>query len=107
MRQQMTNYQLMLLRDDISRQSKESPAFAIFNKEKINRFFNQNAISLKILASRTAEIKKKHCILGEDGEPVTVETDGRTEIQFPTDKAKKACTDEITEFLNRTVTIEL
>jgi len=107
MRKQMTNYQLMLLRDDINKQANESPAFAIFNQEKISRFFNKNAITLKILSTKVADIKKEHCILGEDGEPLTHEVDGRKEIQFATDEAKKACTDQITEFLNRTVTVEL
>ncbi len=107
MRKEMTNYQLMLLRDDINSQANHSPAFAFFNEQKIKNFFSRNAMSLTLLRNKTAEIKKHYCLVDETGEPLTKDVDGRKELVYPSQEASEQCKEELTEFLNRSVTVEL
>lgn len=107
MRREMTNYQLMLLRDDINAQTNQSPAFAFFNDQKIKNFFSRNAMSLALLRNKTAEIKKQYCLVDESGEPLIKEVDGRKELVYPSQEANDLCKEELTEFLNRLVSVEL
>lgn len=107
MRFEMTYFELMNIDQDIKQQSHQSPAFRFFNAAKIENFRKRNYMALTLLSRKTVEIKKAWCLLDEKNEPLTKDgANGGKEVVYPNDDAKKKCTEELTEFLNRSVTVE-
>lgn len=104
MRRDITNYQLMLIRDDMKNLS---PAMQLLLAPKIEQFFQKNKNVLTILNDKTTAIKKKYAKLDESGNFVVEEINGKKEVTYETEEARKACTEELTAFLNITIKVEL
>ena len=107
MRREMKFYELLLLRDDIASQKQNSPAFRYFFESKIQLFHSKNAIALSLLHSKLKEIKTQYCLVDDKGQPIIKEVNGKQEVVYPSKEANDLCKKEITEFLNRSVTVEL
>jgi len=60
MKQQSTYKELMNIDQDIRIQMSASPAFVLFNREKIKRFQQDNAVRLKMLADTINELMESH-----------------------------------------------
>lgn len=60
MKIQSTYKELLNIDQDIIQQMDISPAFALFNREKIKRFKQDNAVRLKILADTINELMESH-----------------------------------------------
>lgn len=60
MKIQSTYKELMNIDQDIVFQMNNSPAFSVFNREKIKRFKQENAVRLKILADTVNELMESH-----------------------------------------------
>lgn len=107
MRKEMKFYELMLLRDDIAAQKQNSPAFLFFFESKIQLFHSKNAMALSLLHNKLKEIKTRYCLVDDKGQPILKEVNGKKEVVYPSKEANDLCKQEITEFLNRSVTVEL
>jgi hypothetical protein len=93
----ITYRQLFELSNDINLQAKNSPAFAFFNKGRIERFRRENAMQLKILESRINELARNNALHDEHGVPV-IEND---EYRFLTPETKQAYLDGINSFFKQ------
>jgi len=60
MKIQSTYKELLKIDQDIIQQMDISPAFALFNRNKIKRFKQDNAVRLKILADTINELMESH-----------------------------------------------
>ena len=106
MRQLITNDALFALEADIQNQMKNSPAFFFFNKEKVNRFYQQNNLNLKVINDRMAGFIKKY-VQHENDEPKTEEKDGQKVYVFATKEDEEAYLADTREFLNRSIYVEV
>lgn len=107
MRHDVTNSQLLALETDIQKQMQSSAAFFFFNKEKVRRFYQQNAISLSILNKKMAAAVEKYVVHKDEKPETATDKDGVLIYVFNSDEDEKKYRDETAEFLNRTVKIEL
>lgn len=107
MKRQLTYLELKTLNDDIEQLEKERPGVAFLLEPKLSQFKRQNAINLRILKLKPSEIKNQYCLKDADNNPVIEEVDGKKLLQYPDEDSKDKATVELTEFFNRTVTVEL
>ena len=106
-RQQLTNKQLQLLRNDINSQTHRSPAFYFFNRPRIERFFHQNALALKVLQSREDELIRKYVQHDESGKPMTRQENGELVWVFATDELRQQYLEDQENILSKAVLIEV
>lgn len=107
-REEITNHQLALLRNDVLNLTNSSPAFRLFFKEKINRFFSFNAISLKVLNTKMEALVNQYVKHDEEGKPVTEQKeDGTTHYVFSCPEDEEKYKQEWEAFMNRSVKIEI
>jgi hypothetical protein len=65
------NYrQLDAIQRDMAAIQKNSPALALLLSEKINNFYQKNAMRLKILNGKRFDLAKKHCLLDANEQPM-------------------------------------
>jgi hypothetical protein len=102
----MTNAQLQAISIEVDELRKHSPAVSFLLKEKINRFYQQNGLQLKIIDKKKDEFAKQHCLLEASGEPMTEDKEGIKHYKFIDDEAKNKYLDAITEFMERSVYVE-
>jgi hypothetical protein len=102
-----TNGFLNDARQDIARLTNASPAFSLFFKDKINRFWGQNKLLLKILDDRLSEFARKYAKHDEEGKPILEKKEGADHYTFETPEKEKEYKDAVTEFFNREIYIEL
>lgn len=107
MGQPATNNQLLALEADIQQLSSSSPAFFFFNKEKIRRFYQQNAINLKIIQQKMAGFIEKYVVHDEKNQPKTEDKDGQTVYVFACEDDEFEYRNETSDFLNRSIFIEI
>lgn len=107
-RTELTNLELNALQRDVESLSQSSPAFRIFLKEKIKRFYQQNAMQLQSLNNFLRRNVKEHVQHDENDQPMTEEREGGIKhYVFATPEDEKAYVDDATEFMNRTICIEI
>ena len=106
MRIETTNLELMNLANNVKELENSNPILKYFLHQKFENFHKRNSMSLKLLHNKVRAIKLSHASKDEEGEAITIEKNGNTELQYPSDEAKKLCAEELTEFLSRSVTIE-
>lgn len=102
-----TNGQLNAIRQDIFAMSAASPSYRFFFREKIQRFFMQNKLMLKIVDERMAEFIKKYVVHDEAGSPVTEKKDEEEHYTFKDDKTKEEYTAAVKEFMEGEIHIEM
>lgn len=102
-----TNGFLNEARQDIARLSQTSPAFNLFLRDKITRFWSQNKLLLKILDDRLVEFAKKYALHDDAGNPILENKDGQDHYTFKDAETEQAYKDAVTDFLNREIHIEL
>lgn len=110
MQQQCSYGQLGVIIKNIEHQASISPAFELFNREKIKRFFTQNAIRINIFK------EKQHKLFSENIEVVkdpkgdyykTIEVDGKQQWEYISDDHKKTFEEETEKFMQLTFSINL
>jgi hypothetical protein len=106
-RTELTNHELNALQRDVESLSQTSPAFRIFLKEKIKRFYQQNAVQLQRLNNFLRKNVKEHVQHDENDQPMTEERDGVKHYKFATLEDEEAYIADATTFMNRTIYIEL
>lgn len=101
------NYALLhLLNNDINLQSQRSPAFALFNKEKIRRFQQLNEYRLRLLDKNHTALVKKYVQHDEEGKPKTQKNDkGGEEYLYESEEKKDQHTKEHEEFMSQGIDI--
>lgn len=92
---QFTYGQLASVRDDIVFYRKNSPAFCLFNDEKINRFFSDHQHSLRVFDERRQKIISELVKHDHDGVPMT-EVGENGQVLYVFDTPEKE-----TEYLER------
>ncbi len=102
MKQIITYRELENTANDISQQMEVSPAFKLFNKEKISRFFDRNRNRLEIIIEKRKELISLY-VKHERGQPVTIESDGVQVYDFDDNENKEKYMAAINEFMNRTL----
>ncbi len=107
MRREITNNELFVLKNDIDNIERNSPGLAFLLGQKINMFRRQNAMVLNILKLKLKTIKEQYCMKDEDGKAITVLVDGSEQLQYPDKESEEQCASEITEFLNRSIMVEI
>jgi len=108
MTQDCTYGQLQAIINDINRQCTQSPAFELFNREKIKRFYQQNAIRIQSLHDRRNKIFEANVKKDEKGEHyLQVDVDGKKDWDFISDEHKAVFEKETAEFLTLTFKINL
>lgn len=104
---QMQNFQLQNILNGLN-QLTNNPALAILLDDKIKRLQNNNAILIKVLIKRCDELVEKYVAHDENLKPKTQTDDkGVLVYVFETPELEEQYKDEMTEFLNRTITIEI
>lgn len=107
-RVEVTNKELLNLRDDINTWANSSPAFRFFMINKIAMFFKQNGFILNIADKKVLDIIRTYAIHDKDDRPVTiVKEDGKTHYTFIDEATQKEYVDTLNEFLGRHVSIEM
>lgn len=104
---ELTYGQLLALRDDIIRQQQTSAAFFYFNKSRVEKFFNQNQMALKVLKSRMDEYVKKYVKFDADAQPITEEKDGTLVYTFYSEESKEQYKKALNNFMALKISIEL
>lgn len=107
MNQLITYGELSALEQDIRRQQQISPAFVIFNKEKIRRFYQQNNLRLKILQDTIKDLVSKHVLHDEKDKPVTQEVEGQLRYKFIDEGAQKEYEEKVTAFFALNIELHL
>jgi hypothetical protein len=105
-RLEITNADFRTLLADIDNQKRTSPAFGFFLKEKINRFYQQNAMCIKILNKFMADNIKTYVEHDSDGKPMIEERDGGHFYKFETPEKEKEYLEKANEFMGRTILVE-
>lgn len=103
---QITYNDLMLLERDIYEQMK-SPAFKIFNQDKIKRFFQLNSMRLNAMHETMNALIKKHVLHDEKDKPVTFEENGAMRYKFKNNDDETIYKEEAEKFLSRTIKLDL
>jgi hypothetical protein len=107
-RTEMPNATLYAVAIGLQQLQQINPAIAFLLKEKINRFFQQNAMLLKIIDSRRSELVKKYVKHDELGNAVT-KKDEETKIEqyvFEDEKTEEEYKNAYEEFMSRYVNVE-
>lgn len=87
---QFTYGQLASIRDDLAFYKKNSPAFCLFNDEKIKRFFSDHQHSLRVFDERRQKLIAELVKHDADGVPVTEKNeDGQIVYVFDTTEKEK------------------
>lgn len=121
MKRELTNEQLWTLANDMRKVQSESPTLSFLLGDKINRFFQVNAMSIKILNSRLGEIQKKYIVHNEQGEPQLAPVEegkpltwqylesaiGKDAQVLTGDAIEKAYEADFNEFMKRSVTVSI
>jgi hypothetical protein len=102
----MTNAQLQAVSIELEELRTHSLAISFLLKEKINRFYDQNKLSLRIIDKKKDEIAKEFCLLEANGEPMTEDKEGVKHYKFIDDEAKNRYLGVIKEFMERSVYVE-
>lgn len=118
MKREITNNQLWLIENDLTAVARQSPGIAFLLATKIQQFYSRNEVLLKILHKRVHEIQKKYIVHDDNNQPQYVAgTDNKEWFYLDSVIGKKgqlltgeaiaaAYTEEVNEFLNRSVTVE-
>lgn len=106
-RAEITNNELNALDKDINQWMQASAAFRFLFQEKIKRFYQQNAMSLKILNKFLQDNVKKYVLHDEAGAPQTEDKEGVKHYKLATPEDEVAYIAAATEFMNRSIYVEL
>ncbi len=102
-----TNNQLLQMRREIQEYSANSITYALFNAEKIKRFYAYNDIRLKEAEGKLNRIVKKFVKHDDNDKPIKLsEVEGLAEWDYIDEDAKKAFFIEYADFMKRNITIE-
>ena len=104
-----SNYmELLLIRNDINSNLKTSPAFRLFNIQKINSFFKNNIMRINIADEKLREMQQKFIKHDDQGEPVKIETKGDLAMyEYNSDEDKIAYHALYNEFMKRDIILEI
>lgn len=92
----------------MERIQKQSPALALLLKEKIRRFYSQNAIVLDGLNRFLRKHIQEYVTHGEDGKPLTEKKeDGAEHYVFETAEKEAEYIAKASEFMNRSIYVEI
>lgn len=105
---QITNQQLFELITDIENHQAASPAFALFHAQKIHNLYAHNAIRIKAMKERLAELIMKYSKKDDKtGNPVYFQQNGMLQMEFENELDKKQYMTEYHEFASRTISINI
>lgn len=102
-RNTITYHQLYILLLDIQNWQASSPAFALFNSQKIKRFYEQNNLRIQVLNKKLSELTDKYVKKTGDGKLSVVKVNGRDEYEFETEENKIEYGKAFEEFMSRSL----
>lgn len=108
---QLTYADLNDIEQDIQLQQRRSPAFSLFNREKIKRFYQQNRVRLQVLSDTMKKLITEY-VLHEDDEkgnpkPVTHEVEGQLQYKFIDEEKEEEYEAKAKEFMNMSIEIHI
>lgn len=114
----ITYNELWVIEIDAAKVKEQFPSLFFFNENRFTKFFQQNAIHLKALHSRVHDIQRKYIAHDENNNPLRAEgaggewqylesVVGKNGQLLTGDAVAQAYKDEVTAFLNRSITVEL
>jgi predicted PurR-regulated permease PerM len=71
----MSYSQLMLIQNDLDVQIQNSPAFAFFLGDKIQRFFQRNATRIHHMNDKMQKLQQQYMKVNEQGVPIYIENE--------------------------------
>lgn len=104
---EVTYNQLLALRDDIIYQQRRSASFFYFNKARVERFFNVNAMPLRLLETRMSEFVKKYVKHDENDQPCMEEKEGKQYFVFADADMEEKYKAAVKSFLAFKTTIDI
>jgi len=107
MRKKSKFQDLMVILNDIDRQSKLSPTYAIFHRDKIQEFKKSNSERIAEFYARMDQITQKYALLNPTGQPTMGQKDGEPMILFKDDTAKDAFQKEYWALLGEEIYLTL
>ena len=105
MQQTSTYQQLLIIERDIQKQSQYSPAFAVFNANKIKDFYQRNQMHLKVANEKLNAMMEDHIAKDEEGKWRTEEKDGSKFFVCKTDEDYNLYKEKYDALMARNVTI--
>lgn len=103
----ITNKQLLLIRNEINEYSKASITYALFNSEKIKRFFSYNLMRIQAADKRLNSLITAFVKHDDKDKPIKLEDEGGfAKYDFIDENAKKAFEVEYNDFMKKDITIE-
>jgi hypothetical protein len=102
-RSEVTNGELNRIQQDIA---SFTPALRFFFKEKINRFYSMNKLTLRSLNNFLASNVQRYVLHDEEGKPLTEDKNGERHFVFANEEDEKKYVGEATGFMNRSAYIE-
>ncbi len=116
----ITNSELLIIQDDLATLKNKLPGLAFLFEPKIQFFYRQNQMNIRILHERMHEIQQKYIEHDADGRPIyATEEEGKPKdwnYKEPADchavrgdgrSVKTAYQQEFNEFLNRSIHVEI
>ncbi len=107
MKTNITYAYLTALEQDILRQSQISPAFNLFHREKIKRFYQDNQLRLKIMNDTMQGLVKKYVLHDENDKPLTHDVDGQLQYKFIDEAAEKDYEVKAKMFMELTIDLHI
>ncbi len=103
-----TNNQLLQIRREIQEYSANSITYALFNQEKIKRFYQLNNIRLGLVDEKLNALVKKFVKHDDEQKPIKLkEAEGLAEWDYNNEDDRKAFFIEYADLMNKNLTIEL
>lgn len=103
----ITNQQLLLIRKEIIEFQGNSITFALFNAEKIMRFFSLNKLRLDSADNTLNRLVKAYVKHDENGVPVKLDDkDGMAKWDYKDEAAKTAFEIDYKDFMSKHITID-
>lgn len=101
MTQYLTNRQLSAILADIQMWENNSPAFAIFMKEKIKRFRQQNHLRIQSLQDEFQKLIDKHVQKTPDGQPEIMALKDKQKFRFLDDEHENQYEEEYKKLMDK------
>lgn len=98
----ITYGQLWQMMQDIEHMQKEATALALFNNEKIKRFFKLNQYHCEKVTKKIMELADKYTAKDEEGKPAMVEENGEQHYVYESDEMEKKHVEEYNAFMQKT-----
>ncbi len=107
MRQQINYQDLAFLNEDIERQMSYSPAFSLFNRDKIHQFKNSTKLRSQVLTDEIKYLEDVYVKKDEEGKPMLQKNEETKteEYLYDSEEQRAAHKKELNDFLSITFQI--